>query len=46
MDMYGKPIELTFKGKQGFKTKFGGILSLFLLGFLLAISVYKTFQLI
>ena len=46
MDMYGKPVELTFKGKQGFKTKFGGTISLLLLMFLVAISIYKTAQLV
>jgi len=41
LDIYGKPIQLTFKGKESFKTTFGGTVSLILLLLLLSVAGYK-----
>ena len=41
MDMYGKPVTMTYRGKETFKTTFGGIVSLILVVFLLSVFGFK-----
>ena len=41
MDIYAKPIELTHKGEDRFKSTMGGSVSLLVLLFMVAISLYK-----
>ena len=40
-DIYAKPITMTYKGKEKFRSKFGGLVSLILLLFIISIFAYK-----
>ncbi|CDW82658.1 UNKNOWN [Stylonychia lemnae] len=42
MDIYAKPIQLTYQGKESFKSTFGGIVSLIVILSLLSVSAYKV----
>jgi hypothetical protein len=46
MDFYGKPVTMTYRGKETFKTTFGGIVSLCLFALLLSVFGYKLRDLI
>ena len=41
MDLYGKPVTMTYGGNETFKSTFGGIVSLILLGFLISVFGLK-----
>jgi hypothetical protein len=41
-DIFAKPVELTYKGLDKFKTFFGGLISLLVLIFILAMAFYKA----
>ena len=41
MDMYGHPIQLSYKGDSLYKTCFGGSVSLMIIGMLVAMTYLK-----
>lgn len=40
-DIYAKPITMTYKGKEKFRSKFGGFISLIILACIIFIFSYK-----
>ena len=40
-DIYAKPITMTYRGKEKFRSTFGGLISFILLGFIISIFGYK-----
>jgi hypothetical protein len=40
-DIYAKPITMTYRGKEKFRSTFGGVVSIMILGFIIAIFSYK-----
>lgn len=46
LDVYGKPVTMTYRGKDKFKTTFGGVVSLILLLFIVSVFLYKLRDLI
>jgi hypothetical protein len=41
LDIYAKPITMTYKGNEKFRSKFGGFISLMILLFIVFIFSYK-----
>jgi hypothetical protein len=41
LDIYAKPITMTYRGKEKFRSKFGGFISLAILVFIILIFSYK-----
>ena len=41
VDIYGKPVQLSYKGKEKYKTSLGGFFSILILLLLLSIFLYK-----
>lgn len=41
LDLYGRPVTLSFRGKDKFRTLFGGIVSVLLLCALMSVFLYK-----
>lgn len=41
LDIYAKPITLTYRGKEKFRSKFGGFISLAILVFIVLIFAYR-----
>jgi hypothetical protein len=41
LDIFAKPIQLTYKGREKFKSFFGGFLSMIIFLFLLSVFLYK-----
>ena len=46
LDIYAKPITMTYKGNEKFRSKFGGFISLMILLFIVFIFSYKMSQMI
>lgn len=42
--MYGKPVSMTYKGSQSYRTAFGGCVTILLFGFVLSLFLYKLAQ--
>ncbi len=42
LDIYGKPVQLTYKGKEKFQTLFGGLISLLIMLFVVSIVGIKS----
>ena len=40
-DIYAKPITLTYRGKEKFRSIFGGLISVVVIGFIISIFGYK-----
>ena len=41
LDLYGKPVALTFQGRDKYRTKVGALITLFVLVFLLSFGLYR-----
>jgi hypothetical protein len=41
LDIYAKPITMTYRGKEKFRSRFGGFISLAILVFIVLIFSYK-----
>ena len=46
LDIYAKPITMTYKGKEKFRSKFGGFLSMLILIFIMLVFAYKLREMI
>lgn len=42
LDIFAKPIQMTYRGKEKFQSFFGGFLSMLIFLFLFSIVIYKT----
>ena len=40
-DIYAKPIQMAYKGKDKFRSTFGGVISVALLLFIISIFIYR-----
>lgn len=43
-DVYGKPVSMTYKGSQSYRTAFGGCVTFLLFGFVTSLFIYKLAQ--
>lgn len=41
IDIYARPVQLTYKGSEKFKSTFGGLVSLGVVLFLVSVFIYK-----
>jgi hypothetical protein len=46
LDIYAKPISMTYKGNEKFRSKFGGLISLMILLVIIFIFSYKMSEMI
>ena len=46
LDIYAKPITMTYKGNEKFRSKFGGFISLMILLFIVFIFSYKMKEMV
>ena len=46
LDLYGRPVTLSFRGKDKFRTLFGGIVSFLLLSLILSVFIYKLMDML
>lgn len=46
LDIYAKPITMTYKGKEKFRSKFGGFISMMILLFIVILFGYKLREMV